>query len=400
MEQIVRMLEKPQRYFTAHASWYGAVQTYTVSEITPFFWEDECVMFYVRSGSGFLRVNQTLYPLSQGCFCSMHQFHVFRFEASSEEPLCMEVLIYPYPEMAYFVTSFAEDDLAFGESTVVLPACQVDRELVEQLLSLYREEAQCADEDSRLIRLCISDQLRLLYGTAVSVAPLFPMPLCGQIFLYIGQHSLKALTPASVAESFHISTLQLNRELRRVCLEGFNAVLRHAQVCNACACLLRSNVTGTMMAKFAGFKSESALYRDFLRLRGATPQQYREKMLLNRTQAQGLINDQLSEIQVYVMENFRSSVTCDACAQKLFLTKSIINRLLSEKYGPDITFHKYVNRIRLQFATGLLASSDLPICDVAMESGFNSVHTFIRLFKLECGETPAQYRERKKRDYA
>ena len=50
----------------------------------------------------------------------------------------MEVLIYPYPEMAYFVTSFAEDDLAFGESTVVLPACQVDRELVEQLLSLYR----------------------------------------------------------------------------------------------------------------------------------------------------------------------------------------------------------------------------------------------------------------------
>jgi len=100
------------------------------------------------------------------------------------------------------------------------------------------------------------------------------------------------------------------------------------------------------------------------------------------------------------MENFRSSVTCDACAQKLFLTKSIINRLLSEKYGPDITFHKYVNRIRLQFATGLLASSDLPICDVAMESGFNSVHTFIRLFKLECGETPAQYRERKKRDYA
>ena len=47
--------------------------------------------------------------------------------------------------MAYFVTSFAEDDLAFGESTVVLPACQVDRELVEQLLSLYREEAQCAE---------------------------------------------------------------------------------------------------------------------------------------------------------------------------------------------------------------------------------------------------------------
>ena len=97
----------------------------------------------------------------------------------------MEVLIYPYPEMAYFVTSFAEDDLAFGESTVVLPACQVDRELVEQLLSLYREEAQCADEDSRLIR-----------GSAFPNAPVwsdFPLYraaqpegtdacLCGRVF--------------------------------------------------------------------------------------------------------------------------------------------------------------------------------------------------------------------------
>ena len=50
-------------------------------------------------------------PVNLSLIHILHQFHVFRFEASSEEPLCMEVLIYPYPEMAYLVTSFAEDDL-------------------------------------------------------------------------------------------------------------------------------------------------------------------------------------------------------------------------------------------------------------------------------------------------
>lgn len=50
----------------------------------------------------------------------------------------------------------------------------------------------------------------------------------------------------------------------------------------------------------------------------------------------------------------------------------------------------------MHFAAGLLAVSDLPVCDVALEAGFHSVHTFIRLFKSEYGETPTQYRDRKK----
>lgn len=337
VEQLVKMLKKPSKCFTAGSSRYGTVQTYTACGATPFFWKDECVIFYVRSGAGFLRANQTLYPLEPGCLCSLHQFHVFRFEAAPEEPLSLDALVYPYPEMAYFDTGYTEEDLAFGESVAVLPLTREDRGQIEQLLDLYREESGLPDGDSRLIRLSIQDQLRALYGTARPVAPLFPTPLCGQIFLYIGQHSLKALTAASVAERFQLTPVQLNRELRRVCLEGFGAVLRHAQVCNACTCLLRSNVTGTMLAKFAGFMSESALYRDFLKLRSATPQQYRQKILRDETSISRLINDQLSEIQVYVMENFQSPITCDSCAQELFLTKSVINRLLGEQYGPDVT---------------------------------------------------------------
>jgi transcriptional regulator GlxA family with amidase domain len=80
------------------------------------------------------------------------------------------------------------------------------------------------------------------------------------------------------------------------------------------------------------------------------------------------------------------------------LPKSVINRLLSEKYGPDVTFHKCLRRIRIHFAAGLPAVSDLPVCGVALESGFNSVHTFIRLFKAEYGETSSQYRGRNKTD--
>lgn len=159
--KIVKVLKKPCKYFTADSSRYGTVQTYTTTGSAPFFREDECVISYVHSGSGFLRDNQTLYPLRPGCLCSLYQFHVFRFETPPEAPLSLEAI--PYPEMAYFNTGYK------------------DCRQIEQLLHLYREESQLTDEDSRLIPLSIQDQLRALYGTAKPVPPLYPTPLCGQM---------------------------------------------------------------------------------------------------------------------------------------------------------------------------------------------------------------------------
>ena len=50
----------------------------------------------------------------------------------------------------------------------------------------------------------------------------------------------------------------------------------------------------------------------------------------------------------------------------------------------------------MRYAESLLTVSDMHVCDVAIEAGFNSPHTFTRFFKLLYGVTPSQYRKEAK----
>jgi AraC-like DNA-binding protein/mannose-6-phosphate isomerase-like protein (cupin superfamily) len=56
------------------------------------------------------------------------------------------------------------------------------------------------------------------------------------------------------------------------------------------------------------------------------------------------------------------------------------------------TINDYLTRCRLAERRRLLVTTDLPIADVAAESGFSSVSRFYAAFKTECGTPPATYR--------
>ncbi|MQM25567.1 helix-turn-helix domain-containing protein [Glycomyces albidus] len=56
------------------------------------------------------------------------------------------------------------------------------------------------------------------------------------------------------------------------------------------------------------------------------------------------------------------------------------------------TIWEYLTRCRLAEGRRLLITTDLPIADVAAESGFSSVSRFYSAFKRECGLPPAAYR--------
>lgn len=396
MEKIVRMLQKPVKHFTVNGQLHHAVQEYSVCGQSPFFWEDDCVIIYVKAGTGFLRANQTVYRLEPGSLCVLHQYHVFRFESEGAGTLKLQVLVYPYYQMAYLTIENHPGDEVFAEHPVVVFSDAAVKSKIELLFNAYSQESEKSDSLRDPILLSLLEQLRCMFTYAHQVPPLFPVPLCSQLFQYIGTHSLTPLSIEDVAKQFGLSEARVNHELRRICLESFKAVLSHAQVCNACTFLLRTNTSGTMLAASSGFTSEGALYRNFYKWRGMTPRQYRQQICDNSSIVIWGINDQLMEIQVYVYEHFQEEITAETCAQKLYLTVPVIGRLLSEHYGPDVTFHGFLQSVRLQYAEGLLTASDLPIGDIALESGFNSIHTFNRLFKRKHQMPPSQFRKQGK----
>ena len=56
--------------------------------------------------------------------------------------------------------------------------------------------------------------------------------------------------------------------------------------------------------------------------------------------------------------------------------------------------HRYLLTRRIERATALLRDTDLPIIDIAFETGWNSLGTFGRTFRAVTGESPSQLRRR------
>jgi transcriptional regulator GlxA family with amidase domain len=69
-------------------------------------------------------------------------------------------------------------------------------------------------------------------------------------------------------------------------------------------------------------------------------------------------------------------------------------RSFREAFG--VPPHRYLLTRRIERAAALLRDTDLPITDVAFETGWNSLGTFGRIFRDITGESPSELRERER----
>lgn len=56
--------------------------------------------------------------------------------------------------------------------------------------------------------------------------------------------------------------------------------------------------------------------------------------------------------------------------------------------------HRYLLTRRIERATALLRDGDLPVIEVALQTGWNSIGTFGRIFRDITGESPREFRAR------
>jgi len=60
--------------------------------------------------------------------------------------------------------------------------------------------------------------------------------------------------------------------------------------------------------------------------------------------------------------------------------------------------HRYLLTRRIERAKALLRDTDLPVTDIAFQTGWNSLGTFGRIFRDITGESPSELRAREKAD--
>lgn len=103
-------------------------------------------------------------------------------------------------------------------------------------------------------------------------------------------------------------------------------------------------------------------------------------------------NDIIYNAVEYVAKNFREEIRLDKMAGDLGVSKYVLSRMFSKTF--HCNFNKYVNGIRLNYASAILESSQEPITNICLDCGFESQRTFNRVFKERYKMTPREYRNK------
>lgn len=92
----------------------------------------------------------------------------------------------------------------------------------------------------------------------------------------------------------------------------------------------------------------------------------------------------------YIHENLDEPLPLDRLAKYTAYSSFHFSRIFKERYGLPPLY--YISSLRLQRAKELLLSSDLPVRDIAMEIGQQSLGTFTTRFTQRVGMTPNDFR--------
>ncbi|MFP3122248.1 response regulator [Ectobacillus funiculus] len=99
----------------------------------------------------------------------------------------------------------------------------------------------------------------------------------------------------------------------------------------------------------------------------------------------------IKEALQYVNNNLSRQISLKDVAGTVHLNPSYFSVLFKEQ--TRLTFSEYLTRKRLQTAKKLLLTTNLPIEEVAQETGYQTAKYFIKLFKEYEGITPSKYRK-------
>ena len=115
-------------------------------------------------------------------------------------------------------------------------------------------------------------------------------------------------------------------------------------------------------------------------LKAATREEIRRRLL----RAVGAIHGRLS-----------GDLSLETVAAEACLAPFHFHRLFTSYFGE--TPHRYISQLRLERAAALLAGSERPVSDIALDCGFSSLGSFTTLFTKRFGAAPGKFRKNRER---
>ncbi|MBU2975658.1 AraC family transcriptional regulator [Zobellia sp. B3R18] len=100
-------------------------------------------------------------------------------------------------------------------------------------------------------------------------------------------------------------------------------------------------------------------------------------------------NLRMDKIYAYVFENFNDGISASDVAKMTGMNKSAFSRFFKKVHKKPFT--RYLNEIKVGYASRLLLENKESITSIAYLSGFNNISNFNRQFKVIHGMAPSAY---------
>ncbi len=361
--------------------------------------EDDSLFLYVYGGMGKITINGVTFSLAQGTFCWLQHYHVFTIEPELGSELELGICAYDYQLSSYLAYNGRE--ITNSQLCVqALPILELSESAQADLLEILDEiESLSEDTDagSALIKAALLGEMDSMFCSTLKKTESDlqkDMPLGWSACIFVANMCTSDLEARTVANYFGVTVDELNHELKLSVGMNFSQLLNRSRVHVAMTSILFESLPFNFIASHSGFKSEIVFFRTFKKLTGLTPQEYREKITSKgeHVQRHMITSEAYLSIIDYIYKNFSEPISIKSMEKALYLSESAIRKLLSEKMG--MTYKDYLDMFRIRYSEALLIVTDLPVVDVSVAAGFNSVRTFMRVFQTRNELSPSAYRKK------
>lgn len=114
-----------------------------------------------------------------------------------------------------------------------------------------------------------------------------------------------------------------------------------------------------------------------------------EKSPLSNVPDTGLTK--VEEMACFIAKNYTQKLTVQEVAESVSLNPNYAMNLFHKTFGATLV--NYLTRLRVSHAQRLLSTSDIPITEIALQSGFSSISRFNDAFCRSSGTSPSDYRK-------
>lgn len=117
---------------------------------------------------------------------------------------------------------------------------------------------------------------------------------------------------------------------------------------------------------------------------------YRQAPYQQSDQEHTEITAKLKVVLQFIQDHYQQGITVRELADLCHFSEYHFMRFF--KRHMNMTSIEYLNQYRLEMASRQLAETNLSVTSIALESGFNNISYFNRVFKRKFGVTPMEYR--------